>query len=180
MTDPPVPRIPPLPEEEWPEEVAAILDATGPLNLFTTMAHHPKLMKRWLVFGAHVLSKSTLAPRERELVVLRTGWRCGSEYEFGQHTLIGATVGITDDEIARLTDEGTDGWSDDDAVLLRAVDELVADHVLSDATWGALRSRWDTQQVMDLVFTVGQYTTVSMALRSFGVQRDPGVPGFPT
>lgn len=174
------PRIPPVPPSERDDESAALLDAVGELNLFTTMANHPKLFKRWMVFGGHVLAKNTLPARERELVILRVGWRCGSEYEFGQHTLIGRRDGLTDDEIRRLATDGTDGWSDVDAALVAAVDELVADHCVSDATWARLAERWSTQQLMDLIFTVGQYTTVSMALRSFGVQRDDGVPGFPT
>jgi Carboxymuconolactone decarboxylase family len=122
----------------------------------------------------------TLPPRERELVILRTGWRCGSEYEFGQHTVIGLGNGLDDADIVRLTGPvDASGWSTGDALLIRVVDELVDDHCLSDETWGALVASWTTQQVIDLVLAVGQYQLVSMALRSFGVQREPGVPGFP-
>lgn len=174
------PRIPPLPPSERDPDSAALIDAVGDLNIFATMANHPKLFKRWMVFGGHILAKNTLPPRERELVILRVGWRCGSEYEFGQHTIIGRRDGLTDDEIRRLAMEGVDGWTVDDAALVDAVDELVADHYLGDDTWGRLADRWSTQQLMDLVFTVGQYTMVSTALRTFGVQRDDGVPGFPT
>lgn len=173
-------RIPPVPADEWDEDTAALLGAVGPLNLFTTMANHPKLMKRWLVFGGHVLSKSSLPARERELAILRVGWRCGSDYEFGQHTLIGRAVGLTDDEIRRTTVEAVDDWSTDDAALLVAADELVTDQRISDGTWTQLQQRWSTEQLMDIVFTVGQYVMVCMALRTFGVQRDDGVPGFPT
>lgn len=178
---PPVePRLAPTTDDDWDDETRALLDALGRLNIFTTLAHHPKALKRWLVFGGHVLAKSTLPERERELLILRVGWRCGSEYEFGQHTLIGRRAGLADDEIRRLAIEGVDGWSDDDAALVRAVDELVADHAVGDETWAALRRRWDDQQVIDLVFAVGQYVLVSMALNTFRVQRDEGVPGWPT
>ena len=113
-------------------------------------------------------------------MILRTGWRCGSDYEFGQHTVIGLGTGLDDAEVVRLTKPAdTPGWTPGDALLIQAVDELVDDHVLADATWDALVASWSTQQVIDLVFTVGQYQLVSMALRSFGVQREPGVPGFP-
>jgi alkylhydroperoxidase family enzyme len=178
MTD--APRLRPTTADERDDETARLVDSLGGLNIFATLAHHPKLLKRWLVFGNHVLSKSTLPPRERELVILRTGWRCGSEYEFGQHTVIARREGLTDDEIRRLATDGVDGWSDADAALVRAVDELVADHEVSDATWADLATTWSTQQVMDVVFAVGQYALVSMALRTFGVQRDEGVPGFPS
>ena len=174
------PRLKPTTEDDWDDETREYLDALGHLNIFDTLAHHPKLLKRWLVFGGHVLSKSTLPAREREMVILRTGWLCGSEYEFGQHMVLGAQVGITDDEIARLTAAGSDGWPDADAELVTATDELVGDHVLSDSSWAALNERWTTQQVLDLIFTVGQYTLVSTALRSLGVELDDGTPGWPT
>jgi 4-carboxymuconolactone decarboxylase len=179
------PRVPPLPRDEWSDEVKELLGAAlpggrAPLNIFTTLAHHPKLMKRWLVFGSHVLGKSTLPPRERELVILRVGWLCRAAYEFGQHTSIGRDSGLGDDEIRRVTD-GPDapGWDAFDRTLLRATDELHGDAFLSDATWAALAERYSTQQILDLIFAVGQYQLVSMALNSLGVQLDPGVPGFP-
>ena len=181
MTEADTPRLAPTTEADWDEETAALIAASGGLNIFTTLAHHPKLLKRWLVFGGHVLAKSTLPAREREIVILRTGWRCGSAYEFGQHTVIGLASGLDEADIARLTGAGdAPGWSPGDALVVRAVDELVDDHTLSDGTWAALMAAWSTQQVMDLVFAVGQYQLVSMALRSFGVQREPGVPGFPS
>ncbi len=174
------PRISPTTAEDRDAETEALVEGLGGLNIFATLAHHPKLLKRWLVFANHVLNKSTLPVRERELAILRVGWRCGSEYEFGQHTIIGQRAGITDGEIDRLATESLDGWSAADATIVRAADELVADHTLANTTWTELTARWDTEQVMDLVFAIGQYVLVSMALNSFGVQRDEGVPGFPT
>jgi alkylhydroperoxidase family enzyme len=180
------PRLSPLPEDQWSDEGREILGGVNvggrgrPANIFTTLARHPKLLRRWLVFGNHVLFKSTLPPRERELAILRVGWLCRSEYEFGQHTLIGEQVGLAGEEIRRVT-QGPDapGWSEDDAALLRAVDELHADSFVSDATWNALARRWNTEQILDLLFAVGQYRLVSGVLNSLGVQLDPGVPGFP-
>jgi alkylhydroperoxidase family enzyme len=180
------PRVAPLADDEMDAETRALLGATsgdlrrGPiLNIFRTIAHHPKLLKRWLVFGAHVLAKSTLPPRERELAILRIGWRCGSEYEWGQHVAIGRESGLSDDEIRRVAKgPGAPGWNAFDAAILRAVDELHDDSFLSDASWNALTARWSTEQVIDFIFAVGQYTLVSMALNSLGVQLDAGVEGF--
>lgn len=174
------PRIEPTTDADWDDETRAILDSVGRLNIFTTLAHHPKLLKRWLVFGGHVLARSTLPARERELVILRTGWRCRSAYEFGQHTLIGRREGLTEEEVRRVADDDLGGWSARDATLLAATDELVADQRIGDPTWSALQDDWTTQQVMDLVFTVGQYVLTCMALNSFDVQLDAGVPGFPS
>ena len=178
------PRIEPTVESDWDDDSRPILqnlERDGRvMNIFRTLAHHPKLMKRWLVFGNHVLGGSTLPPRERELVILRTGYLCASGYEWAQHVRIGRASGVTDAEIRRLADEpDAAGWSDADRVLLVATDELVRDKFVTDATWAALTSTWDAKQLMDLVFTVGQYTLVSMALNTFGVQIEPDTDRFP-
>src|SRR5215204_1149860 len=123
------PRLKPLTDEQLDDETRRILDRarmSGQVfNVFRTLAHHPKLLERWMVFGAHVLNKSTLPPREREMVILRIGWLCRSEYEWGQHVLIGRQAGLTDEEIARIKSGATGaGWSELESSLLRAVDEL--------------------------------------------------------
>jgi alkylhydroperoxidase family enzyme len=183
----PAPRIEPLSDSQLDPELAEMFGGQGGLptggrvlNIFRTLAHHPKLLKRWTVFGNHVLFKSTLPARERELIILRIGWLCRSEYEFGQHTRIGRDAGLGDDEIRRIT-VGPDapGWSEGDVDLLRATDELHRDARVSDATWNKLAARWNTQQMLDILFAVGQYNLVSMVLNSAGVQLDPGVEGFP-
>ena len=173
------PRLDPLPRDQWDEETRALL-GENTLNVFATFAHHPKLMKRWLVFGNHVLMKSTLAARDRELLILRTGWNCRAPYEWAQHVAIARTIGITDEEIARVA-EGPDaeGWSADDALLLRAADELHDDQTLTDPTYAALEARYEVQPLLDLVFTVGQYHLVSMALNAFRAARDDDVTGVP-
>lgn len=174
------PRVTPLPIDEMDPELRAAFGDGPILNIFRTLARHPKLMKRWLVFGNHVLAKSTLPPRERELVILRIGWLCESEYEWGQHVAIGLRDGLSEEQIGWIA-EGPDakGWDDFDRTLLRATDELHADAFVSDATWEALTARYSTEQCMDLVFAVGQYNLVSMALNTLGVQPEQGLRRFP-
>jgi alkylhydroperoxidase family enzyme len=175
------PRLSPLSDEELDPETRERFGSGPILNIFRTFAHHPKLLKRWLVFGNHVLSRSTLPPRERELAILRTGWLCRAGYEWGQHVLIARQSGVTDAEIERVAD-GPDapGWSDADRALLRAVDELRADAFVTDATWAALGKHFTKEQVLDLIFAVGQYQLVSMALNTLGVQPDsPELPALP-
>ena len=105
---PDTPRIEPLADEDFSDAVREVLDplkAMGggrTLNIFRTLAHHPDLMRRWLVFGNHVLGKSTLPAREREIAILRIGWLCRSAYEWGQHVLIARGIGMTDAEISRI------------------------------------------------------------------------------
>ena len=173
------PRITPLAESEWDSETREVLEGLKRdgrvFHIFATLARHPKLLKRWLVFGNHILAKSTLPAREREIVILRMGWLCGAEYEWGHHVAIGKQAGLSAEEIRRIA-AGPDaaGWDPFEGALVRAVDELHADCCISDSTWKSLAARYDTQQMMDLIFTAGQYTLVSMALNSCGVQLEDG------
>ena len=171
------PRLAPLDPAEIDPELRL---GDTPLNIFRTLAHHPKLLKRWLVFGNHLLAKSSLPPREREIAILRVGWLCRAGYEWGQHVKIGLDAGLSDDEIDRIT-RGPDaeGWSDAERALLQATDELHQDSFVSDATWAALAKHFETQQLLDLIFTVGQYHMVSMALNTLGVQLEEGAIGLP-
>jgi alkylhydroperoxidase family enzyme len=174
------PRITPVEPADWTEEQKAVLGpmaAQRPvLNIFKTLARDPAALKAFLAWGSYVLSrKNALPAREREIAVLRTGWLCRSGYEWTQHVPIGQRAGLTDAEIAAIkVGADAEGWSEADRALLIASDELHADHFISNATWAALKAHFSDKQCMDLVYTVGQYTQVSMMLNSFGVQLDPG------
>ncbi len=179
------PRIKPLPESEANAEAMKLLNSRRRpdgtvMNLYTTLVNHPKMGERWLTFASYILRESTLPARDREILILRIGWLCRSEYEFGQHTIVGKNAGLTPEEIKRITSgPNAPGWDPFDATLIRAVDELHSDAFITDATWNALGKRYNQQQLMDVVMTVGNYNLVSMLLNTFGVQLDPGVPSFP-
>lgn len=181
------PRIAALDADQWNEDAQAVMQKfadgghpdNNPDNIFKTLANHPALLRRWLVFANHVLGKSTLDARDREILILRAGYLCQAEYEWAQHVVIGKRAGLTDAQIKGIA-EGpeSDALDDRDRLLIRAADELHADQFVSDTTWQSLQAHFETQQLMDIVFTVGQYHLVSMALNSFGVQLDPGLEGF--
>lgn len=178
------PRIAPLPLSAVDAKTAAVLDSVRQdgevYNLFTTLAQHPQLMEKWLPFASQVLLASTLPVRDREIVVLRMGWLSQAEYEWGHHVAIGKQVGLTDEDIKRITQgpEAAD-LAPFDATLLRAVDELHKDSFVTDATWKLLAEKYNTQQLMDLLFLAGNYKLVSMVLNSMGVQLEKGFEGFP-
>src|SRR5579859_2308577 len=172
------PRFSPLSDAELsPEQEEALKDfRPGPvLNIFRTLARAPKALTRFNAWGGYVLSRrNDLPAREREIVILRTGYLCKSGYEWTQHVTIGKRCWLSDDEIARIKKGADAGWGAPDAALIRASDELHKDQFISDATWAALGKHFTQKQCMDVVFTAGQYTQVSMFLNSFGVQLDEG------
>jgi len=181
------PRVPPLEESKWDDDARSLIEGWRKLNnrkevinILATMANYSKLYNRWRVFGNHVLYKSSLPIREREILILRTGWLCNSKYEWAQHSLIGKRVGLSEEEILRIK-EGPDaeGWSSFESTLLRAADELYVDSFISDSTWEELAKTYKTQQLLDVVFTVGQYNLTAMALNSLGIQLEKGMDDFP-
>jgi alkylhydroperoxidase family enzyme len=145
------------------------------LNIFRTLAHAPKALTAFLGWGSYILSRrNALSERDRELVILRTGYNCRSGYEWTQHKRIGLDCDLSEAEIERIkAGPDADGWSDLDRAMLRATDELTGQHFVTDATWAALAPLGDKGR-MGLVFTVGQYTQVSMILNSFGIQVEKG------
>ncbi|HZP45325.1 MAG TPA: carboxymuconolactone decarboxylase family protein [Candidatus Binataceae bacterium] len=148
------------------------------VNIFRVLMQHPRLVRAWGRFANYILSdQQTLAPREREIIILRIGWLNQAPYEFEQHVRIGKAAGLTDDEIERIRQGPSAGWNTHDAALLQAADDLFNDSCVADATWNTLAQRYNTEQLMDVVFTIGQYNMVSWALNSFGVPLDDYLPG---
>ena len=172
------PRFAPLSDAELtPEQEEALKDfRPGPvLNIFRTLARAPTALARFNAWGGYVLSRrNDLPAREREIVILRTGFLCKSGYDWTQHHRIGLREGLTGEEIERIKQGAGAGWNAADAALIKATDELHADQFITEPTWAELGRHFTDKQRMDVVFTCGQYTQVSMMLNTFGVQLDEG------
>jgi alkylhydroperoxidase family enzyme len=149
------------------------------LNLFKVLMNHPALARRWGGFANHILHKQTLPPREREMLILRIGWLNQARYEWEQHVRIAKAAGLTAEEIDRIAQGPGAGWNPVDAALLQAVDDLFTHSVVAPERWAVLTAHFSTEQVMDLVFTIGQYNLVSWALNSFGVPLDADLEAAP-
>ncbi|WP_137149721.1 carboxymuconolactone decarboxylase family protein [Mycolicibacterium sp. CR10] len=169
-------NLPPLAAEHWDDDVLHALrmlpeERRNPAaagNAIGTFVHHPDLTKAYLTFSFYLLTRSTLAPRLRELAVLRIAHLTACAYEWDEHVAIGQQAGLTMDDITALQrGEAADEF---DRTVLAAVDELLEKTRLSDATWAALGERFDKRQLMDFVFTVGGYHLLAMALNTFGVE----------
>lgn len=181
---PSTPRIAPLsPLTPEVDEILAgsIRSVNGePLNLFGTLAHHPKLLKRFLAFGGYFLMRGTIPAREREIVILRVGLNTGSIYEFGQHTVIGRDCGLTDIEIAAVAQRTSPhDWSPRDHALIAMTDDICAHDCVSEPTWKELRADWTDAELSELVLLVGVYRMVAGFLNTMGVELDPDTPGWP-
>ena len=192
MQHEPAPRISPLLPSEWDATAHDALSAfpsgrdfvlsrwkTGGargMHALGTMLRHPALAKAFLTFNNHVAIASTVSKRIRELLILRISWLRGEEYEFVQHQVLGLRAGLTEVELERIQ-LGPDapGWDPGDADLVRAVDELHAHACIQDETWARLSARFDTPQLLDIVFAVGCYEVLAMVFKTCRVPLEPGV-----
>lgn len=178
------PRILPLPRAEWTDDAREVFAYWGEpnaweegskTNILMVMGNHPDLGKVYNIWGKHLLMSNTLSTRHLEILILRVAWLVNSAYEWHNHVGYALNAGLTLEEIAAIRSypEGGD-WNEQDAVVLRAVDELKNDGTLSDEAWEILGRHFDTRQKMDLVFSIGHYVMTSWALSAFGVQIEGG------
>jgi len=171
-------RLPLIGKEGRTPDQERMLASRADFNIYKTLAHHPQLYFRWSELGRYLLNGSTLPARDREIVILRMGWICQAPYEWSQHARIAkADAKMTDAEVQRIAvGANAQGWTDFERTLIRMVDEIRYEAMISDATWAALREKYSLEQAIDAMYTASQYQLVSMALNSLGVQLDPELP----
>lgn len=182
-------RIAPLSMEELDEEARATIirlresagrkDHARIPEVFGTMMKHPRLYRCQMDMGT-VLFQGEISPRERELAVLRVAWRCRAPYEWGQHVNVAKRYGITSEEIERVTRRGSSepGWSEHEAAILRAVDELLTEQMIGDETWATLAATWNERQLIEFPSMVGQYVATAYSQNSLRLRLDPENPGL--
>jgi 4-carboxymuconolactone decarboxylase len=164
-------RLKPLSPDEWPAELAEIRQRLGqPLNIHSVMAHHAELLQAWIPYRYHIVRDSSLSPRHRELLVLRTAVNCNADYEWQQHVVRGREAGLSDQEIERVK-EGPDanGWEPAEAALLSAADDCQRNAKINDETYRILVDHFDERQLLDIISTVGVYMTIAVMVNTFDV-----------
>jgi 4-carboxymuconolactone decarboxylase len=172
------PRVAPLPESQWTEAhraLAAKHAAQGHVgNDLKTLLNIPDLVEGTMPFQTYITRDSSLSPRHREILILRTGWLLNNDYVWGDHAAVAKKGGMTAAEIRRVA-EGPDapGWDPFEATLLRAADQLFRNTSIADATWKALSAKYDLFHLMDAVMTITDFTTTSLLYNTLGVQPDP-------
>jgi len=176
-------RIAPLEPSDWSPEVRKMLDPTDSgrsvAAVYRTLAQHPRMYAPRQLLSEYIRTQSTLDARTRELLIMRIGALCLSDYEWAAHAPAGRRAGMTDADVQHILEGPRAGSDEPDDTLLKAVDELYTDRVISDGTWQRLATRFNEQQLLDILITTGGYHMVSMALNSFGVQLEPGGEGLP-
>ncbi|MEM6990069.1 MAG: carboxymuconolactone decarboxylase family protein [Myxococcota bacterium] len=150
------------------------------LALFRVFANSP----RFLAKGVTNLldDDSPLSLRTRELVILRVTANRDCEYEWGVHVAVFARrAGLSDAEVraTRLGSSADPGWSEEDRLAIRVVDELCADARISDETARDVAALWSAEQQLEVLALCGNYQTVCFVANSAQLPPEPFAARFP-
>ena len=175
-------RIPPLEPHEWSAEQRERFDPTGSgrhvANVFRTFVRNPPADRLRGAVSRHILNAATIPELDRELLLMRIGVLCRSEYEWAAHSRLGRRLGMSDADVERIIAGPAAGANPYETALLRAADELYRDDRVSTESWDVLAAALDTQQLLDVLIAVGGYRAASMAINTAGVQLDPNMAEF--
>lgn len=142
-------------------------------DVFALMLRHPGLFRCQMETGLQLLGKGEIGPRDRELAIMRVGWWCRAPFEWGEHVRVAKRYDISDEEIERVTQgSSAPGWSEHDRAILRAVEELLTDYMITDETWEVLARTWSERQLMEFPVLVGQYFLTALQQNSLRVRLD--------
>jgi AhpD family alkylhydroperoxidase len=189
MSPPVPPRLAPLTAETMAAEDREMLrghlavadryltgepDAPPMPGVLGLLGHHPRLAANWLALSGGILDDPVLDPRDRELLILRVGWRTKCRYEWAQHLQMARNAGLTEEEVtAAAGDPGSPQWGERDKDLLCAVDQMIDGHRIEEATWVRLAGHFDERELLELLFIVGTYVCLALVLNSAGLEPDP-------
>lgn len=136
---------------------------------------HPGMFKGQMVLGIELAARGTIPPRERELAILRLALLARAPFEWCEHVDIGKAFGVTPEEIERVIDgSSAPGWTEHESAVLRAVEELLADHCIADATWEVLGRTYDEKQMLEFPMLVGSYLMTALQQNSLKIQPKAG------
>lgn len=139
-------------------------------DIFVAFNINARLFWPWLFFASRLMPFGRLKARERELMILRTGWNTRCRYEWGQHVEMALRVGATDEDIVRTTRPSADWPEGIERHLMQACDDLHANHRISDTTWSALSAHYDAKRLIEIVILIGHYQMISGFLNSAGLR----------
>lgn len=163
-------RVAPVEPENFTPEQAELVGDWTHLVFSRVVVNNPNMYRSFVPHIEAVIAKTSLPPRDRQVVVLRTLAQCDDTYERTHHLQISRNAGLSEDEIAAFQSGTGDCLTDFDRTLIKASDELLADQFISDETWEALAERYSTEQLMEVVFLAGCYQTMAMLTKTFGMQ----------
>jgi glucose/arabinose dehydrogenase/alkylhydroperoxidase family enzyme len=167
-------RVSPLSELEWTAEQREIIERYAPDgnpgNALRTLVRVPALANRVLPFLTYIAEGSTLSPRHRSLLILRTAWLTQSANHWATYA---SRASLTPDEVLRVAQgPNEEGWTEFEATLIGMADEFFRNSSITDVTWGRLSQEYDLYNLADAVVTVAEITAQAILFNTLGIQPD--------
>jgi 4-carboxymuconolactone decarboxylase len=173
------PGLNPMAEEELPPGIKAML-GEWVFNLHKTLAYSEKSLEKWMPFAKHILQDNALTARDREIAILRIGWNCRSPYEWGMHEGVARSVGFTDKDLEAIcVGKNSDNWTESEASIIAAVDDLHSHSTITDENWAKLKPHFNKQQLVDMVFLIGQFHMISIMLNAMRTPLEDNIAAMP-
>jgi len=168
----------PLPPDQWDPSLRHIIDDMNgaPIHIHCLLANHPELLKAWWGYRMYSVNGGDLPQRDCELVILRVAVYVKVWYEWAAHVDRGINAGLSLDEIYRVAaGPSAAGWNERDALLLRAVDQLLTHREIGAKTQKRLGDFFSEKQIMDIVSLQGLYVTIACLIGTWGIELEDSV-----
>jgi len=185
------PRLPALPPEERSERQQQLLDEISMVVVdgvrkpredkaaLEILIRHAELYKAHVDVAQKYLSDCEMDIRDRELAILRIAWLSRAPFEWGAHVKIARRNGVATEEIERvIAGSSAPGWSRQDRAIVRAMEELHCDSMITDDTWADLQEFYNDKKLIELVILAGQYKTVAYYQNSLRLPLPEGNMGL--
>ncbi len=131
----------------------------------------------WSRFANALLTDGRIPPAMRELAILRTASRCGSDYIIGPHLQIGRHLGLTGGEVALALappeppaeiETGSPAQ-----VVIAATDQMLECGDIDDGVRRYLENAVGRGLVTELAMVVGQYVMVAFICKTARLDPEP-------
>lgn len=152
----------------------ALAKSMSQLNVFRALLNNPAITLAQSGLAGALMGSKVLDHRIRELVILRTGWRTKSEYEFVQHVAVSRRLGMSDEEILGVRNPAEcKTYSEVDRAVIALADELHDHSQVSSKTWAALEKSFSAAELVEIILVAGFWHMMAGFLKTAEIPLDP-------
>lgn len=158
------------------EEIRDRLRRVGSLNVTRMMSHAEGPMLAYSKLGTQLLLRGKLDPVLREVVILRIGQLCGSQYEWHQHVSVARAVGMDDATLQAMADQAFERLTDAQQVAVAVAEEIKREGGATEGTFHRAKAHFSAEQLVELCLVAGYYIMTAGLLLSFDIEIEDTAP----
>ena len=165
-----------LGENERMRVESAARPMSGVGRAFQALLHSPELAARYLHLTNYFREASVLDLKMREMVTLATAREWDSQFIWTAHEDAARRAGVPEQVILAIRDlNGHANLSEDNAAILKYVQELLRNRKVTDPTFKQVESIVGTQGIVELTVLIGYYTMQAHTQAALEVELEEGV-----